>query len=112
MHPRLPHLFEERGFIRARIAARRETLAEHGKAIERLSTAGDSLCSAVRWARQHSFELGLLGCVTLILRPKRLPRAFRLGKRAFILWRMGKNLASRLSFLRGKLLSLRFLIGS
>ncbi|MCL2020527.1 MAG: YqjK-like family protein [Betaproteobacteria bacterium] len=100
MHHKLPLIFEERGFIRARIAAQRKTLAGHGKAIERLSAAGDSVCSATRWARRHFIELGLIGCVAIILRPKGLPRVFRFGKRAFFLWRIGKKIISRISSLR------------
>jgi|GEM_PF-2238053 len=103
MHQRLPDLFEERGFIRARIADRRKVLAGHGEAIARLAAAGDSLRSVARWTRKHSFWLGLAGCATLIMRPKLLPHAFRLGKRAFILWRIGKNISERISFLREKL---------
>ncbi|MCL2021314.1 MAG: YqjK-like family protein [Betaproteobacteria bacterium] len=101
MHPKLPRLFEERGFLRARIADRRKVLAGHGEAIARLSAAGDSVCSVTRWVKEHLFALGLVGgVVMLVLRPKRLPRAFRVGKRAFGLWRIGKKLISRLSFLR------------
>jgi len=101
MHPRLPSLFEARGFIRARIAAQRETLAGHSEAVGRLCAAGDVACSGMRWAKQHWLELGLGSCaVVLILRPKRFPYLFRWGRRAFGLWRMGKKLISRLAILR------------
>jgi hypothetical protein len=104
MDHRLPHLFEARGFLRARIAAQRETLGRHGEAIARLSAAGDSVCSVTRWVKEHLLALGLVGGIALlVLRPKRLPYVFRWGRRAFGLWRVGKKLIHRLSFLPRRL---------
>jgi len=101
MHPQLPHLFEERGFLRARIAMRRKALVEHGKTIERLCAAGDGIYSMTRWVKRHWLALGLGSCATvLILRPKRFPRLFRWTRRAFGLWSLGKKLLSRLTLLR------------
>ncbi|MDR1849234.1 MAG: YqjK-like family protein [Zoogloeaceae bacterium] len=101
MHPRLPSLFEERGFIRARIAAQRKMLVGQGEVVGRLCAVGDAVYTVTRWVRAHWLDLGLVSCAAvLILRPKHFPYLFRWGRRAFGLWRIGKKLFSRFVILR------------
>ena len=84
----LIELHEERGRLRERIAAQRQTLAQQLAPLNRTLQTGDRLLatgrSIVDELLQHPLALAVLAAVAVALRPRTI---WRWGRRGLLLWR-------------------------
>lgn len=72
-------------------AAQRQTLAQHAAGLQPLFHAADQMRDGARWIRRHP-EIVAGGVAVLVAaRPKARQRLWRWGKRAFIAWRVWRD---------------------
>ncbi|MDR0528313.1 MAG: YqjK-like family protein [Zoogloeaceae bacterium] len=110
MNPRLTELYEQRGFLRARIGMEREALAAHHDALKVICGAGDKVLFGARWIRRHPLLTGTALTLFAALRPGRLARWSWWGRRALALWRFLRRVRpgmARLARFRNALFSRR-----
>ena len=72
------------GALRARIAAQRADLKQHVAPLEATLGGADKALAGVVWLKHHPAAVAAAVAVLVVARPK---RAWRWGKRGFVLWR-------------------------
>ena len=77
-------LAERHGALRARIAAQRRTLTAHAAPLEEAFGNVDKARAGVDWLKAHPGAVAAITAVLVAISPK---RAFRWGKRGFLVWR-------------------------
>ena len=83
MNPKLLELASRHGALQARIDEQRRTLARHIQPLKGVFAKGDAVVEGIGWLKQHPGVVGALVAATAIMRPK---RAWRWGRRGFLVW--------------------------
>lgn len=91
MNPKLLELATRHGALKARIDEQRRQLARHVEPLQGALAKGDSVLKGVDWLKHHPAAVGLAVAAAVIARPK---RAWRWGRRSFLLWRGWQALKS------------------
>lgn len=84
MNPKLLELATRHGALKARIDEQRRQLARHAEPLQGALAKGDTVLKGVDWLKHHPAAVGAAVAVVVIARPK---RAWRWGRRSFLLWR-------------------------
>ena len=72
------------GALRARIAAQRDELTQHVAPLETALGGADKTLAGVDWLKHHPAAVVTAVAVLVVVSPK---RAWRWGKRGFLVWR-------------------------
>lgn len=72
------------GALRARIAAQRAELTKHAAPLEAALGGADKALAGVDWLKHHPAAVAAAVVVVVVASPK---RAWRWGKRGFLVWR-------------------------
>lgn len=72
------------GALRARIAAQRDDLTQHVAPLETALAGADKVLAGVDWLKHHPAAMAAAVVVLVVASPK---RAWRWGKRGFLVWR-------------------------
>jgi hypothetical protein len=99
MNPRLLELREQRGLLRARCAAQRRSLAEHGATLEKVCAVVDRARTGGSWIKRHP---GIVGVAVLLvaLKPKKVWQwTWRWGRRVWLLRQGWKMVRQRFLFM-------------
>ena len=91
MNSRLLELATRHGALKARIDQQRRILAGQAVPLEAAFAQGDRVLEGVDWLKHHPAAVGLAVAAAVIARPK---RAWRWGRRSFLLWRGWQALKS------------------
>ncbi|UCV28666.1 YqjK-like family protein [Ferribacterium limneticum] len=91
MNPKLLELATRHGALKARIDEQRRQLARHVEPLQGALAKGDTVLKGVDWLKHHPAAVGLAVAAAVIARPK---RAWRWGRRSFLLWRGWQALKS------------------
>ncbi|MDR3323567.1 MAG: YqjK-like family protein [Zoogloeaceae bacterium] len=93
MNPRLLELREQRGMLRARAAAQRETLAAQGRTLAQVCAVVDQVQAGTTWVKRHPALVGVALAILVAAKPARL---WRWTRRAALLWQGWQALRQRL----------------
>lgn len=96
MNNDLIQLAVKRGELKARIAMQRDALGQHIWPVKNLLGAGDRAVEGVHWLKGHPGAVVAAVAALVVVRPK---RAWRLAKRAFVLYRGAISLTGRFAVL-------------
>lgn len=91
MNPKLLELATRHGALKARIDEQRRQLARHVEPLQGALAKGDTVLKGLDWLKHHPAAVGLAVAAAVIARPK---RAWRWGRRSFLLWRGWQALKS------------------
>lgn len=91
MNPKLLELATRHGALKARIDEQRRQLARHVEPLQGALAKGDTVLKGVDWLKHHPAAVGVAVAAAVIARPK---RAWRWGRRSFLLWRGWQALKS------------------
>ena len=91
MNPKLLKLATRHGVLQARIDEQRRQLARHVEPLQGALAKGDTVLKGVDWLKHHPAAVGVAVAAAVIARPK---RAWRWGRRSFLLWRGWQALKS------------------
>lgn len=91
MNPKLLELATRHGALKARIDEQRRQLARHVEPLQGALAKGDAVLKGVDWLKHHPAAVGVAVAAAVIARPK---RAWRWGRRSFLLWRGWQALKS------------------
>ena len=91
MNPKLLELATRHGALKARIDEQRRQLARHVEPLQGALAKGDTVLKGVDWLKHHPVAVGVAVAAAVIARPK---RAWRWGRRSFLLWRGWQALKS------------------